>query len=469
MPLVEGESLRDLLRREGQLPVDETISLIQKVASALDYAHRKGVLHRDIKPENILLQDHQPLLADFGIALAVSAAGGDRLTRTGLSIGTPSYMSPEQTAGERALDARSDIYALGCVAYEALAGDPPFTGPTYQAVVAAVMTGEPKPVTELRPSVPDAPAHAIHRALERLPADRFATAAEFAAALSTGPEARVSRRRPKSRTAIWVALGVAAGIVIGVLAPRTQSSRHHARKPALEHRPSGQRTGRRRRTRLGSGPADGDRPLAGRGPPRVRRPPRQHHGPDDPPAGQRLGGGDPGNGWRVSSVLLADGAWIGFFSGNVLRKVSATGGNPVTLVEVDRTTGASWASADRILVFENEGFDLRWISASGATADSTIHLATQFGNPDILAGGQWAVGQLSSGQLALLSLRDGNEFAITRRGVLPLDSVAPTDLLFGTSPRWVQWGISSTAPETACSPRCLSTGRAAGCWASRCR
>src|SRR5512143_1182106 len=138
MPLIEGETLRQRLDREGELPVEDAVSLTRALAGALDYAHRQGVVHRDIKPENILLHDGQPLLADFGIGLALSAAGGDRLTSTGFSIGTPGYMSPEQMAGERALGPRSDIYALGCIAYEALAGTPPFTGRTLQAVMTNV-------------------------------------------------------------------------------------------------------------------------------------------------------------------------------------------------------------------------------------------------------------------------------------------------------------------------------------------
>ncbi|MEP7067259.1 MAG: serine/threonine-protein kinase, partial [Gemmatimonadota bacterium] len=150
MPFINGESLRGRLTRERALPVSEAVALVTAVASALDYAHRQGVLHRDIKPENILLHDQQPLLADFGIALAVSVAGGERLTVTGLSVGTPSYMSPEQIAGEQVLDARTDIYALGCVAYELLAGEPPFTGQNLQAVMASVMTSAPRPLSESR-------------------------------------------------------------------------------------------------------------------------------------------------------------------------------------------------------------------------------------------------------------------------------------------------------------------------------
>jgi serine/threonine protein kinase len=140
MPYVEGESLRARLDRERQLPVTEAVNIGTGVAAALGYAHKQGVIHRDIKPENILLQDGHPLVADFGIALAVTMAGGQRLTQTGLSLGTPHYMSPEQAMGERQIDARTDVYALGVVMYEMLAGEPPFTGPNAPAVVAKVLT-----------------------------------------------------------------------------------------------------------------------------------------------------------------------------------------------------------------------------------------------------------------------------------------------------------------------------------------
>src|SRR5512135_678489 len=154
MPFVQGESLRDRLNREKQLPIDEAVRLAKEVASALDYAHRQGVIHRDIKPENILLQDGTALVTDFGIALAVSKAGGMRLTETGLSLGTPYYMSPEQATGDRALDARSDIYSLGAVLYEMLTGDPPLTGPTVQAVIAKLLTERPTSLRVVRDTVP---------------------------------------------------------------------------------------------------------------------------------------------------------------------------------------------------------------------------------------------------------------------------------------------------------------------------
>lgn len=225
MPYVQGESLRDRLNREKQLPIDEAVRLSKEVASALDYAHRQKVIHRDIKPENILLQDGTALVTDFGIALAVSQAGGTRLTETGLSLGTPFYMSPEQATGDRQIDARSDIYALGAVLYEMLSGDPPHTGSTSQAVIAAVVTEEPRDISTRRPRLAPHIAEAVHRALEKLPADRFASAAEFAKALE-GPALTTGRfaASPAARRAgrrRWVpAALLAAGLVVGLVAGR---------------------------------------------------------------------------------------------------------------------------------------------------------------------------------------------------------------------------------------------------------
>ena len=184
MPYVEGETVRDRISREKQLPVADAVRIASEVAAALDYAHRHGVIHRDIKPENILLHDGSALVADFGIALAASKAGGTRMTETGMSLGTPHYMSPEQAMGEREITARSDVYALGCVLYEMLTGDPPFTGSTAQAIVARVVTENPRSMTSQRHTIPPQVEAAVLTALEKLPADRFATAAEFAAALA---------------------------------------------------------------------------------------------------------------------------------------------------------------------------------------------------------------------------------------------------------------------------------------------
>ncbi len=220
MPFVDGESLRDKLDREKQLSIDEAIEITTSIAAALDYAHRQEVIHRDIKPENILLHDGQAMVADFGIALAISEAGATRLTETGLSIGTPQYMSPEQAMGDRALDARSDIYSLSAMLYEMLTGDPPYTGSTAQAIVAKVITEKPPEVTAVRDTVPSHVADAIHQALAKLPADRFATASGFAEALkhpglasiratatSTAPQS------PKSGLPAWALAVIALTLV----------------------------------------------------------------------------------------------------------------------------------------------------------------------------------------------------------------------------------------------------------------
>jgi len=186
MPYVEGESLRDRLTREKQLPLDDALQIAREVSDALSYAHSRGVIHRDIKPENILLASGHAMVADFGIARAVTRAGSETLTGTGTAVGTPTYMSPEQAAGERDLDGRSDLYALGCVVYEMLAGQPPFTGPTVESVVHQHLTAEPRSITQIRPAVPAAVAGVLQRALAKNPADRFSPVAQFADALRAG-------------------------------------------------------------------------------------------------------------------------------------------------------------------------------------------------------------------------------------------------------------------------------------------
>jgi eukaryotic-like serine/threonine-protein kinase len=299
MPHVEGESLRQRLAREKQLPLDTAIEITRAVASALDYAHRHGVIHRDIKPENILFQDGQAVVADFGIALALSAAGGSRLTETGLSLGTPQYMSPEQATGDRALDARSDIYSLASVLYEMLAGEPPHTGPTVQSVIAKVLTDRPRLLRALRDSVPAAVETAVHKALAKVPADRFASAAEFADAL-TSPAAMSGAleipmvadhqpRAPRVAVARWalVLLVVGAG-AWGVVATHRQA-RCGARRDLLPRVSAGVPASRR--------PRVAGRPLARRVAHRLRghrfrgedvallariRAPRPHRGSRDP-------------------------------------------------------------------------------------------------------------------------------------------------------------------------------------------
>lgn len=212
MPYLEGDSLRARLEREKNLPVDEAVALMRVLAGALEYAHKRGVIHRDIKPENILFQDGQPLVADFGIALALSSVGVERLTATGVSIGTPQYMSPEQAAGELTVGPQSDIYSLAAVAYELLAGEPPFSGPNTQAVLARVMLEPPRPIRTVRSTVPAPVEAAILQALAKHPVDRFSTAAAFSAALrDVGAHSKPGWPR-------WIRGRTAAAAGVGVLA-----------------------------------------------------------------------------------------------------------------------------------------------------------------------------------------------------------------------------------------------------------
>ena len=224
MPYVEGESLRARLTREKQLPLDDALRITREVADALSYAHSHGVVHRDIKPDNILLESGHAVVADFGIARAITAAGGDTLTATGMVLGTPAYMSPEQAGGSSAPDGRSDLYSLGCVLYEMLAGQPPFTGPTVESLVHQHLTAEAPSITLIRPAVPGSVTAAIRRALAKTPADRFSQVAQFADALTDGTSAAVAAATTiatapatrRQRRLGWLG-GAAAMIALGAL------------------------------------------------------------------------------------------------------------------------------------------------------------------------------------------------------------------------------------------------------------
>jgi serine/threonine-protein kinase len=239
MPFVEGESLRDRLTRERQLPVADALRITREVALALDYAHRRGVIHRDIKPENILLTDGQALVADFGIARALGAAG-ENLTSTGTIIGTPAYMSPEQASGDFTIDGRTDIYSLGCVLYEMLAGEPPFSAPTTQALIARVITESARPLHSVRSTVSRQLSGAVEQAMAKSPADRPATAADFARLLeSTATMPAVAYAASPRRMSRWMALGAAVvvvgiiGGVLGILWSRQHSAGSGERKVAV--------------------------------------------------------------------------------------------------------------------------------------------------------------------------------------------------------------------------------------------
>jgi serine/threonine-protein kinase len=218
MPFVDGESLRQRLDRETQLPIPDVMRIATEVASGLDYAHRQGVIHRDIKPENILLHEGSALIADFGIALAASKSGSSRMTETGMSLGTPTYMSPEQAMGQREITTRADVYALGAVTYEMLTGEPPFTGPTAQAIVAKVMTTEPLAPRVLRTTTPRAVNDAVLTALAKVPADRFPTTVAFADAMrreDSGPIVAAAAR-PRFGARRWMLLAAAFVVVIAL-------------------------------------------------------------------------------------------------------------------------------------------------------------------------------------------------------------------------------------------------------------
>ena len=355
MPFVEGETLRARLNREKQLPVADALRIATEVASALDYAHRHQVVHRDIKPENILLHDGRALVADFGIALAASKASGARMTETGMSLGTPQYMSPEQAMGEREITARSDVYALGAVLYEMLTGDPPFSGSTAQAIVARVVTESPRPLAPQRHTIPPEVERAVLTALEKLPADRYASAAEFAAALTdrsatsaaTVPTPAAVRHAPRMRqTTTLAAVGVAVAATIAALwgwlrpMPDPPVSRFSLFLPASRAlQQIGQSGGR-----LAISP-DGRRLVyvgPGEGGPRLWL--RRLDQLDATPISGTEGGASP--------FFSPDGRQVGFITrGRTVRLVSLEGGPPLTLTDSANTTGGDWG-ADGYVYFE---------------------------------------------------------------------------------------------------------------------
>jgi serine/threonine-protein kinase len=361
MPYIEGETLRDLLDREAQLGIDEAVKLTVDVADALHAAHEQGVIHRDIKPENILLHNGRPMVADFGIALAVSAAAGGRMTETGLSLGTPHYMSPEQATGAKNITARSDVYSLASVLYEMLTGSPPHSGATAQQIIMQIVADEARPVTDLRHSVPAHVAAAVTKALQKLPADRFGSAADFSAALQnpgfavTGMATATAGRAggptvPRSTAAALVGALVVLSVVAawGWLRPTNAGQGVGAVEFYLDPpdstmvlywvlpSPDGQRlvsfVGTEVGTQLYQRALDERdwRPIPGT-------------------EGARL------------PFFSPDGAWLGFFSDmeGALKRVPTTGGAPQTIavsrsgsVQVDlRTVGSvSWGSNDTLVL-----------------------------------------------------------------------------------------------------------------------
>ena len=431
MPFIEGDSLRAKLTRERQLPIDTAVMIARQVASALDYAHRHDIVHRDIKPENIMLQEGEAMVADFGIAVAVHAAGGERLTETGLSLGTPEYMSPEQASGDRHLDARSDIYSLGSVLYEMLSGEAPYTGPTVQSIVAKVLTEPPRNIRIARDTVPEIIERATMKALAKLPADRFATAAELAEVLSssmsattitTGQPSAVPYNRPslairaarrfKWRFVPWLVAG-AALIVAALMMVQTQ------RTPAS--------TGALTRLVI---PLPPTQELVG--------------GPSSPitisPDGTQLvyaaneNGGSrlylraldafaaqpiTGSEGAIAPFFSPNGGWVGFFADGKLMKVSVSGGTPLTITEAPWSASfgfaASWGSDDNIVFAPGLIFGLWQVSASGGAAEQITNPDTDAGEighgwPQVLPGGNevlFTIAQREGRRVAVMSLASG--------------------------------------------------------------
>jgi serine/threonine-protein kinase len=364
MPYVEGGSLEDRLKRVHQLSVDEAIRTTVAVAHALDYAHRHGVVHRDIKPANILLHDGQPVIADFGIALAASASGADRLTATGISLGTPLYMSPEQATGERRIGPATDIYALGCVLYEMLVGEPPYTGSTQQAILAKILTGDAVSATTQRKSVPLNVDAAIRKALEKLPADRFATASDFAKSLElqsyrddVGKAAAVSHV-PWKRIALALA---ATTILLSVANVWSLTSRRYPETPAV--------------ARFDITPADSQRLLVdvGLGVDFALSP----DGSWIVYVGATPGGGTrllrrelkdlrvvplPGTEGSSAPAVSPDGRSLAFMADGGIRTLSLTGGAPVTVVAAGGPP--AWGS-DGMIYFARDTLAYRVPAAGG--------------------------------------------------------------------------------------------------------
>ncbi len=366
MPYVEGETLRDKLQREKQLGVEQAVEIACSVAAGLDYAHRHGVIHRDIKPENILIHDGQPLIADFGIALALSQAGGSRLTETGLSVGTPHYMSPEQAMGDRELDARSDVYSLAATLYEMLAGDPPYTGSTAQAIVAKILTEKPPLVSALRETVPPHVAAATAKALSKLPADRFPSAAAFADALTrvgavvvpAGQVAPVTRGSGWGRLAGWALAAVAVvgaalgGFVVG--SPPTETG--GAVRAVLELPPDASldypaialsRDGRRL-------------VVAARQEGRQQLWQRQLDELSFVPV--------PGTDEATRQYLSPDGTWLAFGAAGQMSRIPLAGGPAVTLDDAG-WGGGDWSANGTIVYSRSYRSGLWRISADGGSPE----------------------------------------------------------------------------------------------------
>ncbi len=427
MPYVDGETLRDRLNRETQLPVAIAVRLATEIAGALDYAHKRGVVHRDIKPENILLQHGGALVADFGIAIAVQQAGSERMTQTGMSLGTPQYMSPEQAMGERQIDARADIYALAAVTYEMLVGEPPFTGPSVQAIVAKVMSEAPRDLVAQRKTVPEHVAATIAQALEKLPADRFASAAEFAAALdgrfATTRETASSRSPRRDYRWRSIALG-AAGIAVAAITvaawsflalndgSRNSGERIEFSFTAVTPRASSQLAISQDGRKVGIMGTDS----AGKPHVYVRE------------IGSSVVTPVSGTEGRLEGFAFSpDGSWVVVVANNSVVKIPTAGG-PATVLATDARSGVDWGTDGTILFTKNQG-GLWRMSADGGAQKQLTRLDTarrEFSHwfPQSLPGGEAAIFNNFTTPIAQSRI-EAVEFASGKRSILVEGAFAP--------------------------------------------
>ncbi|NNG16681.1 MAG: protein kinase [Gemmatimonadales bacterium] len=454
MPYIEGETLRAKLDRETQLGIDQAVRIASEVADALDYAHRQGVIHRDIKPENILLHDGRPMVADFGIALAVSAAAGGRMTETGLSLGTPHYMSPEQATADRDITNRSDIYSLGAVLYEMLTGDPPHTGSSAQQIIAQIVTEEPQPVTKARKSVPPNVAAALAVALEKLPADRFESAKAFAGALLNpgytrqrtagfrwAPTGDWRQRIAIPMTLLAIVLGVLAIIGLGrdrtgaPVTPRYWNLVLPDSAPLIFVGEAGFGVGL---TAMALSPAGAHLVYVGPAGGATRLYLRSL---DD--FGSRPLAGTEG---AHAPFFSPNGDAVGFFVEDQLLQVSLTDGQVVPIATLGDPNTGSWSEDDRIAVASVDRTSLSIVSPASGRVDSVPHAPDprsprSYASPHWLPGGEWILHQCDGRPLPRMCV--SNVTGESRW--LRVDATAhPTDTtgaLLGTNPRYVEPGF----------------------------
>jgi serine/threonine protein kinase/Tol biopolymer transport system component len=433
MPYIQGETIREKLNRETQFGVEEAVRITREVADALDYAHRHGVIHRDIKPENLLLHDGRAMVMDFGIALAVSAAAGGRMTETGLSLGTPHYMSPEQATAEKEITARSDVYSLASVLYETLSGEPPHTGGSAQQVIMKIITDTPRPVNELRKNVPAAVVAALARALEKLPADRFATANEFSLALqgrgdpsgldaythaASAGDRRMLRRSRTREIVSWALVGTLASAVAWTqFKPRATVDEQRvvqfmlatpdSLRPIVMFPYSAAISSDGRVVVYSSTRGGGVTSLQAFRTDRL----------DSREIPGTRGAGQP--------IFSPDGQSIAFESGGKLRTMRLDGSSPVTISDGRTNCGVAWTVNDELILGADAGFHgLSKVSAQGGqltefTRPDSAKGETEHWYPLALDDGETVIfsiigNSLGTAQLAMTTTAEG---VVTRLGV----------------------------------------------------